>query len=385
MHEQSENITASDKLRAWILGQVGRGPVTFAQFMEWALYHPDWGYYTRGPNIGTRGDFTTSSEASPAFGMLMARHVADIDEMLGKPRHFTVLEFGPGRGTLARDLLENLCAEQPEIYARLQYLMVDVSPGLRHAQAELLASHSSKTRWLDPEASIGESFEGAILANEVVDAFPVHVLENREGAIREWYVRAPEGDLEIVLGEPSRPELLEFLTRENIQLLPGERVEINTAAEKWVAGLSDLLRRGVATIIDYGDTAPQRYSEARREGTVLGYFGGSVTDDLLGRPGAQDLTALVDFTALRRAAAAAGFDELGMTRQANFLLGLGLGTSVTATSRGDDLASALAFRRGLQALINPEGLGRFHVLILGKGLGPGKSRAALRGLLYADV
>jgi SAM-dependent MidA family methyltransferase len=162
-------------------------------------------------------------------------------------------------------------------------------------------------------------------------------------------------------------------------------VEINMAAGEWIGQAGRVLERGVATIIDYGDTSPNRYSEARKEGTLLGYQGGAVTDNILARPGRQDLTALVDFTALQDAAVQAGFDVLAITRQANFLLGLGLGTTLTAESMGGDLARVLANRRGLQALVSPEGLGRFHVLLLGRGMEPGAARAGLSGLRYAEI
>src|SRR5436190_17800338 len=106
-----------EPLEAWICDQIrARGPVTVAQFMAWALYHPQYGYYSRGPNIGPRGDFTTSPEASPAFGRLLANHVADVDALLGHPALLNVIECGPGRGTLARDLLDALAQERPELY-----------------------------------------------------------------------------------------------------------------------------------------------------------------------------------------------------------------------------------------------------------------------------
>ena len=136
------------------------------------------------------------------------------------------------------------------------------------------------------------------------------------------------------------------------------------------------------TIIDYGDKAPERYSPARREGTLLGYYGGSVTDNVLAHPGEQDLTALVDFTALEGDAQHAGFDVVGMTRQANFLLGLGLGTVVTPESTTRSVDDALQYRRGLQALVSMEGLGRFHVLLLAKNMDL-RAAAGLSALKYA--
>ncbi|HYP40155.1 MAG TPA: SAM-dependent methyltransferase, partial [Chloroflexia bacterium] len=166
---------------------------------------------------------------------------------------------------------------------------------------------------------------------------------------------------------------------------PGQRIEINLGAEEWAKELGEIMAAGVVTVIDYGDTLPARYSEARREGTLLGYYGGAVTHDILAHPGRQDLTALVDFTALLDNCREAGFDILGMTRQANFLIGLGLGTTETVEGSADDVHDALSIRRGLQALVSMEGLGRFHVMLLSRGIDIAAAQGLLSGLKYASV
>src|SRR5438552_3470866 len=164
----------------WIREQIAtHGPVTVAQFMEWALYHPRYGYYSSGPNIGPRGDFTTSPEASPAFGRLLAKHVQDIDDLLGHPASLDLIECGPGLGTLARDLLDALARQVPDLYSRLKCWLVEVSPALSARQSELLTpAHERRTEWVLSLDQIPSGRQGALIANEVVDAFPVHVLEN---------------------------------------------------------------------------------------------------------------------------------------------------------------------------------------------------------------
>jgi SAM-dependent MidA family methyltransferase len=377
-------------LEVWIKGRLhAEGPATVAQFMEWALYHPEYGYYTAGPNIGPRGDFTTSPEASPAFGRLLAAHVADIDRLLGRQRTFDVVEFGPGRGTLAADLLGEIRSANPGLYGRLRYRLVDVSPGLVAEQKQrLLPEHEQVVSWAAGARELPQGLSGAVLANEVVDAFPVHVVEVRDGQLVEQYVALDvNGTVAISYGELSDPSLTRFLDEQGIALYEGERIEVNLAVEGWIRDVGALLREGVVTIIDYGDTAPNRYSPARREGTLLGYFGGAVTESILLRPGSQDLTALVDFTHVEAVARSAGFEVTAMTRQANFLVGLGLGTTVTSenSGSGSSLEEVLAFRRGTQALISMEGLGRFHVLILSKGVDTGAARAELSGLKYHEL
>lgn len=366
------------------------GPITVAQFMELALYHPQQGYYMTGPSIGPRGDFTTSPEASPAFGKLLARHVTEVDALLGSPPALDIVECGPGRGTLAAQVLDTLKAEHAALYARSTYWLVEISPALRHMQEELLApNHADKCRWVPNLESIPHNFQGVLLANEFIDAFPIHVIENQDGRLREHYVENAEpSGFKICLDEPSDAALGEFLLRYGIELRPGERIEVNLAMRDWLFSLGRKLHRGVATIFDYGDTSPARYSEARKQGTLLGYFAGAVTPDVTARPGKQDLTALVDFTALKDAAQEAGLTELGQTRQAHFLLGLGLGTSETPESvagHAADISALLEYRRGLQSLVSMEGLGRFHVSLLSKGIDESAARVKLSGLRYLDL
>ena len=377
-----------DALRQWIADRIRTsGPVTFARYMEWALYHPVWGYYTTGPGIGPGGDFTTSPEVSPAFGELMARHVADIDTLLGEPPTLNVVEFGPGRGTLAAGLLDTLHAGYRPVYERVACWLVEISPALISAQKRrLLPDHAPLVRWVSGLDELPAGLDGAVLANEFVDAFPVHVVENHEGQVLEHYVGLDtNGELCITLGGLSDPRLAEFLRRYRVSLVPGQKIEINLAAEEWIARLGGRLGRGVVTIIDYGDVWPARYSDARREGTLLAYYGGRVSDRLLAHPGGQDLTALVDFTALEQAAHRAGLYTLALTRQAHFLIGLGLDTTRAFASAGENLQTALALRRSLQALVSMEGLGRFHVLVLGKGIDMARARATLSGLRYAHL
>ncbi|HYP41727.1 MAG TPA: SAM-dependent methyltransferase, partial [Chloroflexia bacterium] len=215
MHPQ----LGGEPLGAWIREQIrANGPVTVARFMEWALYHPQHGYYTTGPNIGPRGDFTTSPEASPMFGRLLAKHVTETDALLGHPSPFHVTEFGPGRGTLAGDLLDRVQQTDPSLYQRLRYWLVEVSPALAATQQErLLPAHSEVARWASGTEQVPQGLVSAVIANEFVDAFPVHVVENYGGAVSEQYVCLADDDaLRFIYGPPSDPRLLPFLERYNI-------------------------------------------------------------------------------------------------------------------------------------------------------------------------
>lgn len=384
-----EENEQSGPLEIWLKELISEaGPISMAEFMGYALYHPQYGYYTKGPNIGPRGDFVTSPEASPAFGRLLAAHLSDVDRLLGKPAVLDSVEFGPGRGTLALDLLDELQDQDADLYSRIQYSLVDVSPALRETQrAKLQARHDDKVRWYGDVDELPAGLEGTVIGNELVDAFPVHVVENRAGVIGEQLVGVgKDRKLEVVWGQLSNPELLRFLEDEGISLEDGEQVEVNMAVERWLRTLSGKLERGVVTLMDYGDESPARYSTARREGTLLGYYGGAVNSSILAHPGEQDLTALVDFTALEHAARKVGFDKVKILRQANFMLGLGLGTTHTPESaiKSGDLEEIMQYRNGLHSLISMDGLGRFHVLLLAKGMDVGSVEMGLAGLKYAN-
>jgi SAM-dependent MidA family methyltransferase len=383
----SQPDSQTQQFEQWLRQRIHeRGPMTVAEFIEHALYNPRYGYYTRGPDIGPRGDFVTSPEASPAFGRLLAKHVEEVDALLERPQHFDIIECGPGKGTLARDLLDELSVSSAELYSRVRYWLVEVSPVLVQGQRNaLLPAHADIVQWHTSLKELPPEMQGTVIANELIDAFPVHVLENRAGDILEEFVSVnSEGDLSLVLLPVSDTGLQAFLDDEAIVLLPGERIEVNLLAEKWLGELYAVLNRGVTLLIDYGDEAPSRYSPARRQGTLLSYYAGGVTESILSHPGKQDITALVDFTALQNAARRTGFDVLGITRQASFLLGLGLGTTHTAESvPGTNVETAIRYRDGLHALVSMEGLGRFHVLLLSKGVMPEEARGKLSGLKYA--
>lgn len=383
----SETNSQTELFELWLRERIHeRGPLPVAEFIEHALYNSRYGYYMCGPKIGPRGDFVTSPEASPAFGKLLATHVAEIDTLLDRPHQMDVIECGPGNGTLARDLLDELSISYPELYRRVHYWLVEISPALAQTQREVLRpDHAGAVKWCASLDELPRGLQGAVIANELIDAFPVHVLENRAGDIREQFVYVNnDGKLALTLLPVSEAGLQAFLEQEAILLQPGERIEVNLLAEKWLGALYSVLDKGVMLLIDYGDEAPGRYSPARREGTLLAYHAGGVTESILSHPGQQDITALVDFTALQTAARRTGFDVLGITRQASFLIGLGLGTTHTAESvAGTNVEAAIRYRHSLHALISMEGLGRFHVLLLSNGLLPEVTRGGLSGLKYA--
>ena len=351
------------------------GPITFARFMDLALYAPHLGYYTStAARVGREGDFLTAPETHPIFGAAVARQVADAWRRLGEPVAFAIREYGAGRGALAEAVLTALATDEPRLAAGLRYEAVEIDPYARARLAERLraAVPGLQARALDPAgaAAASPAGHGVVLANEYVDALPVHRLEQTPEGLREVLVDWRGERFADVPGPLSSPDLAERLAAEGIALEPGQRAEIATGLDAWAADVARWLRRGVAIVIDYGYPAAELYSARRRAGTLMGYVGHRAVEDPYAAVGHQDLTAHVDFTAVERALAAVGLTPLGLTTQAEFLVSVGL-EALLERARSDPnqtLAQYLELRSGVVRLLDPRHTGAFRVLAAGRGI-----------------
>jgi len=356
------------------------GRISFARFMETALYDPDHGYYLapeRRPGRG--GDFITSPELHPFFGFTLARQVADAWERLGRPDRLVVREHGAGIGGLAYDIIAALSQRWPEVRAALDYRLIEINP---HRRAQSLAAMADAglgdvVRLEDPAAP--PPVVGVVLANEVVDALPVHRLIVRHGALREGWVTLDaqgafveeEGELSPAVAARDYPAYLASAGVDIAAMPDGARLEVSPAAADWARTVAASLIRGFAFVIDYGYDAATLYRDHRLEGLVRGYAGHTVTDDPFVRVGEQDLTAHVDFTWLGRAAEAAGMRAIGLTTQGDFLERLGLGDWLVQLqgTPGVALDEYYGAQAAVFRLIDPAGLGRFRVLGLARDMG----------------
>lgn len=364
-----------------------KGPIPFARFMELALYHPQFGYYTRvgedGKNgveqiderIGWAGDYYTSSDVHPILGRALAKQLNQMDNLLGEPDPLTVVEVGPGKGLLARQILEACAAEFPSVSRRLRYILIDRSPAMRSQQRRTLA-HLSESRlvWLNGLEDIPpDSVIGLVLSNELLDAFPVHRLRVSEGRIYELYVDYRQGEFVECLRPLSCDALAVHLRRLNPTWPDGYQTEINLEALTWIKQVARRLQRGFVLTIDYGHTAQDFYSPVRRNGTFLCYFRHSINETPFLRIGFQDMTAHVDFSSLAEAGEAEGLQVTGFTNQVSFLAGLGVEAMIAELE-----SESPEFRAALH-LLNPHGMGGiFKVLIQQKGIG----HVRLDGLTY---
>jgi SAM-dependent MidA family methyltransferase len=363
-----------------------RGPIPFADYMALALGNPEGGYYAAPPARPTRaGDFLTAPELHPIFGAALARQVAEAWERQGRPAPYTLLEYGAGGGTLALAVLDGLRDDGSPLAEALRYAPVELN---EHRRAEIRERAAAiGLPLVDPAVLDDAPVAGFVLANEFVDALPVHVIEIREGRPREVHVGIGcDGAFEEALGELSAPavtERLAALDAAGIRLAEGQRLEVRPAVGSWAAEVGRRLAAGLVLVIDYGAPAPELYGPRRRAGTLMTYRG-HAADGAPDAPfhdvGERDLTAHVDTTALAAALAAAGLDVLGETTQAELLVGCGLEDLLQrAQAAAVTMAAALELRSSVLRLLDPRHLGGFRAVLAGRGLAAGPP---LRGLAF---
>jgi len=365
-------------LHQLIVDRINRkGPITFAEYMELALYHPQLGYYARAAQrSGREGDFYTSVDVGPLFGEMLARQLAEMWSALCDPSALLV-EAGAGNGRLARDILDALERSSPDVYTALRLYLVERTDAARNAQSLTLGPHADKLVGCGPETP--QDFTGILYANELLDAMPAHVVVMTEGGLREVLIDTEGARLVERTAPPSTPDLERYLARSGARLAPGWRAEVGLPAESWIRDAVRRMTRGFVVMIDYGHEAAELYSARHAIGTVRTFH--RHTLDLepawLQGAGDRDITLDVNFTAIRHAAEESGAHTLGLLDQTYFLLGLGIADFVGGSPNED--VDGLKRRMRARTLMLPGGLGSSHkVLILGKDVGT----PPLRGLSW---
>jgi SAM-dependent MidA family methyltransferase len=371
-------------LAAGIRGEiVERGPITFARFMERALYEPEHGYYRRpDPGPGRSGDFLTAPETHPIFGASVGRLLEQAWVAMGRPAPFLVTEHGAGDGALAAGLLGGLRVLGSPLLDAIGYRPVEVEAARLDALRARLTADGLAAHLVD-RGAVGATETGAIVANEVVDALPVHRVVGRGGGIRELLVGlGGDGRFAFLDAEPTTPALEERLSAEGVALEDGQVAEICLAVAGWLAGATGHLAAGVVILVDYAEEPATLYAPRRRDGTLRAFAAHAVAGDPFGHVGRQDLTATVDLAAIRAAAMAAGLDAIGETTQAELLAMIGTGelTRSFLQRAGGSLENALQLRSALARLLDPRGMGGFRVMVFGRGLPAGTELDGLRRL-----
>jgi len=353
----------SRRLVELIIERIARsgGVIGFDEFMQMALYEPGLGYYSAGmTKFGAAGDFVTAPEISDLFGYCLARQAADLVAQ-GCPA--AVLEFGAGSGRLCAQILQALPALE-------RYCILDLSADLRQRQQQYLQRQLSaelfdKIEWL---CQLPQDFDGIVLANEVLDAMPVHILHKQA----DWVELGVGYQEQRFTWQPFAAGTAALAAMHAIEQRHGELPvgycsEVNLNYQPWLNALAQACRRAVVLIIDYGYEQSQYYRAERSRGTLNCHYRHRVHDDSLVYPGLQDITAFVDFDACADAAEASGFSATGLIEQGQFLLANGLLDEAQRRAGSADPMGQMAISQQVAMLSLPQEMGeKFKVLALQK-------------------
>lgn len=336
--------------------------------MDWSLYDTDIGYYTHRARIGLGGcDFMTSPEISPVFSLLLAEQIAMFDQVLGQPEKFYLIEAGPGNGTMMRNILASLYILDSRIKRRLHPVLLENSPHLKRQQEKKLSGldleHAPK--WWEPANLPSKQVEGVIIGNEFLDALPSHWIRSTEGGLHEVYVEIHDNGQ--VAGKSSPLEnqkILSYLEWLGVHLPDGCETEISLDVPSVIGQMDAVLKKGFMLWIDYGDSAVEKYSQRRPNGTLRGFKGHQLVEDVLAHPpGSIDLTSHVDFSGVLKRSQELGHRLEGYSDQMSYLIGLGLEKVLEENRLNEEEIMAAS------TLVHPLKMGRiFKVLLTSKGI-----------------
>ncbi|HTB31290.1 MAG TPA: SAM-dependent methyltransferase [Bacteroidia bacterium] len=310
---ETSALTLSETIKEKIFKE---GNISFREFMEMALYHPEMGYYTsEGNKIGTQGDYYTSPDITPILGEMIGKQLEEMWIILDK-KPFSVVEYGAGDGSLCKDILLYL-KNNTEFYNDLTYYIIEKSPAALEKEKRLL---TEKVQWIDSLGSVAP-INGCILSNEVLDNFSVHRVVMKED-LMEVYTGYEDGFFEVLKQAPK--PLKEYFEELNVLLPYGFCTEVNLEALSWLNDIANGLQKGFVLTIDYGYPSHELYRYDRRAGTLVCYSRHRLHDNLYSNIGNQDITTHVNFSALCHWGLKYGLDYCGFIHQSYFLLALGL-------------------------------------------------------------
>ena len=349
------------------------GPISFKDFMALCLYEENLGYYSQDEiRIGKHGDFVTAPHTSKLFGYLLAVQIQQFFEILeNQGQELSIAEFGAGTGVLAGDILEYFKRFSNGQLERLRYVMVEPLSKRREVLKKSLSGFKDNIKIVDCLSETGR-FRGVVIANELFDAFPVHLIEKKEDEFFEIFVDVSSDEERLVekAFKISDEALKDYVNTYLSHLPNGYRTEVNLEMKKWIDNLSSSMEKGFCLIIDYGYSREDYYADFRNRGTLLGYSRQRVTEDFFEYPGLIDMTAHVNFSDARLWFEQAGFVAEGFCPQWAFLGGLDMEqTMEKAFGRLEPFSPVLA---SVKSLIFPQGMGETHkVFVASKGVDKG--------------
>jgi SAM-dependent MidA family methyltransferase len=337
------------------------GPISFRDFMEAALYHPKHGYYMADrEKIGTGGDFYTSCCLGPVFGAMIGKQLSEMWQLSGEAE-FTVVEFGAGDGRLCHDILDYF-REYTSLYDQLHYVIIEKSPFMREKEKAHLPE---KVCWHDGLETVGV-FNGCVLSNELVDNLAVHQVVMQD-ELMEVFLDDRDGLVEVL--KPASAALNNYFEALDVRLPVAYRTEVNLEAKEWLSTITRYLHKGYVMTIDYGYLSDELYRPSRSRGTLLCYNRHQINEDFFQQIGRQDITAHVNFSALRLWGEQLGLSCCGLTSQAEFLLALDFKAHLRQqqVADGDIVQLAMQEARLTRKLLVDMG-SKFKVLVQQKGL-----------------
>jgi SAM-dependent MidA family methyltransferase len=346
------------------------GYISFCEFMSDCLYHSEYGYYMRqSEKIGKSGDFYTSSSVHPVFAETFVSLVVTIFEQKGGAIYFC--EMGGGTGVFAKQFLDVLQKKYPTHYEKVSYYLIEKSEYLQSKQKELLANHNNHTTWFTDLGQLEMAYKGVFFSNELVDAFPVHIVEEKNGKMLEVAITWSEEEQEFqeILVELTNVEIQEYLNNLGIPMQSGQRLEIPLEALAWAEQVASVIEEGVWLTVDYGYTNEELKLPHYRRGSLLCYDQHQVDENALDKPGEKDITYHIHFDMLYKAVEKFGWHRISYDNQSQFLLKSGILQFLEEHSGGDPFQhDVIKKNRAIRHFISPESIsGSFHVLSLAKG------------------
>jgi len=363
--DDSRAPTLAERLRERI---TAAGPMTFHDWMQAALYDERDGYYRRRGRIrqGRAGDYRTAPETSPLFAATFANYFMKSYFDLHAPERWTIVEVGGGRGDFALGVLTSLQTNFPKIFAATHYVIDELSEDAREQAEGKLSEFKDRVEFRSL-SEINEPFGNAIVfSNELLDAFSVHRVIGRSGALRELRVSVNESANFVWVESGLEPRVAEYCRRIQLQLIEGQIHEVNLEAEDFVARAASLIERGLLITVDYGAERNDLLSDPNRlAGTLRSFRKHRISEDVLSQPGEQDLTTTVDWTQVGEAGARNGLETLRFERLDQFLFSEGVPEAIASvTRRMTDHVELFNFNAGAREMIMPDGMAaHFQVLV----------------------
>jgi SAM-dependent MidA family methyltransferase len=345
------------------------GAISFRDWMEAALYDEQDGYYFRRDlkRWGRAGDYRTSPERSPLFSATFASYFAGLYEKLRAPHEWTIFEAGAGAGDFAHGVLQTLQRDYPRIFSATRYVIDEASADARNRAAQSLSEFANRVEFHRLAKIRDAANYGIVFSNELLDAFPVHRVTAHEGKLFELFVDLDEaGEFIWTKCEPGTPQLADYFAHSGIELSEGQIAEVNLEVESWMRRATSVIKRGYLIIVDYGAEANDLYTAPhRRNGTLRAFHHHSFAEDLLARPGEQDLTTTIDWTNVKRIGAELGLQTVSFNRQDEFMLRAGLLDKLQRMTRDAPTETdALILNSSVRELILPGGMSEsFQVLV----------------------